>query len=466
MAKVPLPLGAVAFTALLVVLTGTVGAQTSSPGEGPTTGRLPPASTSQSPVIGTIRNVDALCETVEEKSSMIGNAAALTVAFGEAQARSMVGKWTGVPLSEGDERAALRRVSREAIWIPAMAEELFGNQQHKARIEAGFVVDRNGGRAARQMYERADKLFASLTALVGEEVRSKLKLHILTDNDVQAEAIPGGHVYVSRGALSVKDGDGVVLLLLGHEIAHITKRHQTKALQSRLVDTGMTIQGAQRLMATPAALPEFILGAVQTMRGRFAEYDQGQELESDACAMRLMAQVANVKPLQAVQQYLALQKDSGKAEQTREEIVYATHPQYPDRERRYNEAYAHHMQNAAVGTSAPSVVTRSGPSGASALNQQGTSGEPESLSGKARVLAEDAGRKVGDAASNVGNTLSGAASNVGSTLRGWWAGKSSPGGRGGGSADGGGGSGADAGSRADGGGADGGGSNESSAPAE
>jgi hypothetical protein len=362
-----------------------------------------PAEAADAPLTNTIRSTDALCEKIDESYSVLDSATDLMMAVGKYKAQSAFAKFTGQRADS--ESAALKRVSRESIWLPVAAEEMFGNQQHKARVDAGFVVERKQNRQAIELYRRADQLLANLTPLVPESVPYKLQIHVLTDADVQAEALPGGHVYITRGAL--KQNDGVVLLMLAHEIAHITKRHQTKALQARLVDTGLTFEEAKRLMTDRAAAPKIIAGAVQKMRGRFAEYDQGQELQSDACAMRLLTEISGVKPLEAVQRYLATQKDTGKQEQTREDIVYASHPQYPDRERRYREAYAYHsQQQTAVGSASTQPISRStGATASSFAASQGTEQSPEA-SGE---VTSSAGRVV--------DTVKGWAGSVGDRLR-------------------------------------------------
>ena len=55
---------------------------------------------------------------------------------------------------------------------------------------------------------------------------------------MNAEALPAGYIYVTRKAANDLD-DGALQLVLGHEIAHVAKRHTSKQIQQRLVDTGL-----------------------------------------------------------------------------------------------------------------------------------------------------------------------------------------------------------------------------------
>ena len=384
-----------AFGALLVLTIGGPLAQTST--------RSSPAPT-EKPLTGTIRNADTLCKSIEESYSALDSAAGLATAVAKMKAASALSTFTGQRPAT-DDNAVTKRISREYIWLPVTAEEIFGSQQHKARIDAGLIVDRSSGRSAARTYERVDKLFQRLSAVVPASVPYKLQIHVLNGTDVQAEALPGGYVYITRGAL--EHSDDVVLLLLAHEIAHITKRHQTKALQARLVDTGLTLQGMQQIMTNPVGSPQLLVGSVQKMRGVFAQYDQQQELESDACAMRLLTELPGVKPLEAARQFLATQKETSTTPKTREAIVYASHPQYPAREQRYTQAHAYHTQSRSQAISGSSDSAARPPASAAALSAGASSGESSEVSAQTSSPSEGASSGIKGVFNRLGQGLKG-----------------------------------------------------------
>ena len=58
--------------------------------------------------------------------------------------------------------------------------------------------------------------------------------HVLKDEEVNAFAIPGGHLYVMTGLLLQAENEAEVAAVLAHELGHTEKRHPTQALSRRM----------------------------------------------------------------------------------------------------------------------------------------------------------------------------------------------------------------------------------------
>lgn len=58
----------------------------------------------------------------------------------------------------------------------------------------------------------------------------KIRVHYVNDDTVNAMATLGGHVLIYRGLLEKLPNENSLLMLLGHEIAHVKLRHPVKAL--------------------------------------------------------------------------------------------------------------------------------------------------------------------------------------------------------------------------------------------
>jgi predicted Zn-dependent protease len=56
----------------------------------------------------------------------------------------------------------------------------------------------------------------------------EFKFHIMEDTNVNAFAIPGGHVVILTGLLESADSAEEVAGVLAHEIAHVTRRHSLR----------------------------------------------------------------------------------------------------------------------------------------------------------------------------------------------------------------------------------------------
>lgn len=65
---------------------------------------------------------------------------------------------------------------------------------------------------------------------------------VLDDPAVNAFAIPGGHVYITRGILSYMNSEAELASVLGHEIGHVTARHSVEQMsKQQLLGLGLGI---------------------------------------------------------------------------------------------------------------------------------------------------------------------------------------------------------------------------------
>jgi predicted Zn-dependent protease len=120
---------------------------------------------------------------------------------------------------------------------------------------------------------------------------------------INAFALPGGKVFMSRGLASKMTNEAQLAAVLGHEVGHVTARHVNDRFArqkwSQLgigigsIFLGADLSGAQNLVG------------IALMR-----YDREQELESDALGMRYMAR-AGYNPLGTKQVMEILAHEAG-----------------------------------------------------------------------------------------------------------------------------------------------------------
>jgi predicted Zn-dependent protease len=67
--------------------------------------------------------------------------------------------------------------------------------------------------------------------LASKNHRSQLDYHftVVDSPEVNAFALPGGHVYVTRGILAYLNSEAELAAVLGYEIGHVTARHSLGA---------------------------------------------------------------------------------------------------------------------------------------------------------------------------------------------------------------------------------------------
>lgn len=105
---------------------------------------------------------------------------------------------------------------------------------------------------------------------------------------INAFALPGGQVFITRGLVERMDNEAQLAGVLGHEIAHVTARHANNRLSRQLgLSVAAAIGGA--VIGDDEDLQMLVNGLV-TGAGVYAlTFDRGQETESDLLGMRYMS---------------------------------------------------------------------------------------------------------------------------------------------------------------------------------
>lgn len=110
---------------------------------------------------------------------------------------------------------------------------------------------------------------------------------VVDAKEPNAFALPGGFVYVNRGILE-RAGDASQLAgVLGHEIAHVTRRHGVDRMQkARGADAGLTILCT---LTDVCSSPVAQVGINVAAGALFARYSRQDEEEADADAVATLA---------------------------------------------------------------------------------------------------------------------------------------------------------------------------------
>src|SRR5213075_3597638 len=65
---------------------------------------------------------------------------------------------------------------------------------------------------------------------------------VVDDPAVNAFAVPGGHIYVTRGILPYLNSEADLASVVGHEIGHVTARHTAQQIsKEQLIGLGLAV---------------------------------------------------------------------------------------------------------------------------------------------------------------------------------------------------------------------------------
>ena len=106
---------------------------------------------------------------------------------------------------------------------------------------------------------------------------------VLDTDQVNAFAVPGGYIYITRGLIALANTEAEIAGVLAHEIGHVTARHTAqrynRTVAANLITTVLGAATGSRELAQVGQL----VGA-----GVLASYSRDQEFEADVLGVRYM----------------------------------------------------------------------------------------------------------------------------------------------------------------------------------
>jgi predicted Zn-dependent protease len=159
--------------------------------------------------------------------------------------------------------------------------------------------------------------------------------HLLADTQtVNAFALPGGQVFITRALLNLLDTEGEVAGVLGHEIGHVVGRHSAEQIaKSRLIQglagaAGVGLYDPDHPQSATAAQMALIVGNLINMK-----YSREDENQADQLGVRFMAE-AGYDPRSMLKVMDVLKQASGGSGQPE---FMSTHPDPGNRQEKIQE---------------------------------------------------------------------------------------------------------------------------------
>jgi predicted Zn-dependent protease len=145
---------------------------------------------------------------------------------------------------------------------------------------------------------------------------------VLDTDGVNAFASPGGFVHVTRGALGLIANEAELAGVLGHEIAHVTRKHTINAIQKNKAIKLGSDQAGGRAAVIAAAANAVYDNIIENA------YDRGDELDADKVSIEL-TQKAGYKP-STLGDFLNRLAERNNSQKERNGL-FASHPETKER---------------------------------------------------------------------------------------------------------------------------------------
>ena len=163
----------------------------------------------------------------------------------------------------------------------------------------------------------------------------KFQFHPLADDHtINAFALPGGQVFITRGLLIKLRSKGQLAGVLGHEVGHVIARHSAEQLTKARLTQGLT--GAAAIAAyNPHDYSSRNSAAIALLIGQLVnlKFSRQDELEADKLGVVLMSE-AGYDPRAMIEVMEVLKQASGGRSQPE---FFATHPNPENREERIRQ---------------------------------------------------------------------------------------------------------------------------------
>ena len=215
--------------------------------------------------------------------------------------------------------------------VPAGTEPddvVIGRREHPKIVEAygGVYTHRRAENMLSQIVTR-------LLVAAGQSPTS-FKITILDSEEVNAFALPGGYIYVTRGILALANDTSELAAVLAHEISHVTLRH-ARARTNRVATSELVDKVITGVLGGDAQTDQ----GVARSKLSLAAFSQGQELAADEEGVKIAAQ-AGYDPSAAARFLGTMSRFSGSnsGAENQGDNFLSSHPSTPDRIRRAAEA--------------------------------------------------------------------------------------------------------------------------------
>lgn len=211
---------------------------------------------------------------------------------------------------------------RQLVILSEAEENNIGAKEHPKIIKSFGGIYQN-----KELQEYIRNIGNKITAKAGIP-NTRWTFTILDSPIVNAFALPGGYVYVTRGLLALANDEAEIASVIGHEIAHVTARH-TAQRHAKSALSGIGLDLLSIVVGQPIITNLASIG----VQGVLSSFSRSEELEADELGVQyiLKAKYDPEGSYRFLSRLDKLTKISSENEQTAISSIFSTHPKTTDR---------------------------------------------------------------------------------------------------------------------------------------
>ncbi len=202
------------------------------------------------------------------------------------------------------------------------SEEVVLGEASKKEAEAQF-----GGIMHNKEIEEYVNYVGQKLARVSHRPKFQYTFKVVNSNILNAFAIPGGFIYITRGLLSRFTKESQLAAVLSHEVAHIGARHSARMLENALLAQGIILGGYQIIRKNTKSRDTkniYLIASQITATIILSGYSRENEEQADILGLDYMVKTG-YHPYGMLELMQILQKES-KEHPNLIEDLFRTHP--------------------------------------------------------------------------------------------------------------------------------------------
>jgi predicted Zn-dependent protease len=218
---------------------------------------------------------------------------------------------------------------KQLNWVSADREKALG-----AEAAPEFVKQYGGDIPSNAIQQYVSDLGHKLAA-VSERPDLEWEFHAVDSSVINAFALPGGKVFITRGLMQELNNEAQLAGVLGHEVGHVTAQHIGQQMTRAMIITGIGVGVGVAGEQTDNDWLK-VLGVGTSVGGGIymLSYGRDQETQSDELGVRYMTKLG-YNPIGQIQVMKVLKRASGGGGGGME--ILSTHPLPDTRIRHLNE---------------------------------------------------------------------------------------------------------------------------------